>query len=299
MTHFNEIKSAVRDLFNVFRNLAPDYIAAINMATDAVLIKEITVESIIPGERVFTDIAGLRELLIRELEEEVNQIVIPGSHSSLVDVKGHIDWYREKKAADNISFLFWNRYRKYLTHIKGWADNTVNSIDIATDEIIEYLEDPTVLNRPFDRRGLVVGYVQSGKTANFMGLVNKAIDSDYRVIIILAGIHNNLRSQTQERIDEEVIGRDTDETADKLIGVTTLPGTQYYPVTTFTSRKADFNKRFKGQIGGIQPNNNQPMLLIVKKNKSVLDKLSKYFRECIDTLDQKYRHKRRQWQRVH
>ena len=50
---------------------------------------------------------------------------------------------------------------------------------------------------------MVVGYVQSGKTANYIGLINKALDAGYKYIIVLAGIHNNLRSQTQSRIDEE------------------------------------------------------------------------------------------------
>ncbi|PRY22732.1 Z1 domain-containing protein [Spirosoma oryzae] len=293
MTHFNEVKSTVRELFYLFRKVHPDYLTAITEAVNAVLSKSMSVENILRGERLFSSIEELRQLLIKELEEEVNLIVEPGEHHALVDDKGHIDWYKEKRAANKIDLSFWNRYQKYLTHIKGWADATVNSIDTITDEIIEYLEDPTVADRLFDRRGLVVGYVQSGKTANFMGVINKAIDTKYRVIIVLAGIHNNLRSQTQMRIDEEVIGRDTSETALRRIGVTTLPNAQYYPVTTFTTQedKGDFNKRFAKQIGGIQPNDNQPMLLIVKKNKSVLDKLGKYFQECLETLDDKYRYK--------
>lgn len=299
MTHFNEIKSAVRELFYVFRKINPDYISAINQSVNAVLGEgNFKIEDIVHGGKIFTSFEELKSVLIKQLEEEVNLVVDIGEHHSLVDNKDHIDWYREKKASENIKFNFWNRYRKYLINAKGWAENTVDDIDTTTDDIIEKLEDPTISNRSFDRRGLVVGYVQSGKTANFMGVINKAIDSGYRVIVVLAGIHNNLRYQTQERIDEEVIGRDSSPKATEMekqmgMGVTTLPNSPYYPVTTFTIRdeKGDFNKKFAKQIGGIQPNTNQPMLLVVKKNKSVLDSLVKYFRECIGTLDPKYVHK--------
>ena len=252
MTHFNEIKSAVRELFYVFRRIDPNYLSAISKSVDAVLGKDnFNLEEIVHGGRIFTSFEDLKTTLIRQLEEEVNLVVDIGEHHSLVDNKDHIDWYREKKASEKIKFNFWNRYRKYLINAKGWAENTVDDIDTTTDDIIEKLEDPTISNRPFDRRGLVVGYVQSGKTANFMGVINKAIDSGYRVIVVLAGIHNNLRYQTQERIDEEVIGRDSSPKATEIekqmgMGVTTLPNSPYHPVTTFTIRdeKGDFNKKF-------------------------------------------------------
>lgn len=60
-----------------------------------------------------------------------------------------------------------------------------------------------------DKKGLVVGQVQSGKTANYTGLICKAADAGFNLIIVLAGMHNNLRSQTQHRLDEDFLGFDT------------------------------------------------------------------------------------------
>ncbi len=51
--------------------------------------------------------------------------------------------------------------------------------------------------------------MQSGKTANYIGLICKAADAGYKLIVILAGIDNGLRSQTQLRVDEGFLGFDT------------------------------------------------------------------------------------------
>ena len=70
---------------------------------------------------------------------------------------------------------------------------------------------------------MVVGHVQSGKTSNYVGLINKATDAGYKVIIIIAGTISSLRRQTQERIDSGYIGRNSSafirENQNRLIGV--------------------------------------------------------------------------------
>ena len=71
---------------------------------------------------------------------------------------------------------------------------------------------------------MVVGHVQSGKTSNYVGLINKAMDSGYKLIIIIAGTMNSLRRQTQERIDEGFIGKNSSDNQDeKIIGVGDYP----------------------------------------------------------------------------
>lgn len=288
MIHFNELKANIRSLYETFKKVM-DYEPAINTAIETV-IQHFSPQDIILQGKIFTKMNDVKEFILKELEEEVNVIVEDGLHYSLTDTDGHIDWYRSKKANGEISFRFWNRYKKYLTHIKGWAESSVDKIDIITDEILEDIEDPNILNRPFDRRGLVVGYVQSGKTANFMGLINKSIDSGYRIIIILAGLHENLRQQTQERIDEEVIGRDTDKNAkQKPFGVTTLPGESYIPIDYFTESNNDPRPNKNGDFNikashGTPPTSDRPIIFVVKKNKSVLKNLIKYFSDWIDSF---------------
>ncbi|MCJ8154122.1 Z1 domain-containing protein [Chryseobacterium sp. SSA4.19] len=288
---YNFIKSIVKDNYELFKDVMT-YEQAMETAVSNVLTP-IDFSDIIHPTIAFTSKEEIKDLLITELQYEVNinQGIEAGEYHTLTDDQDHIPWYREKVAEERINFRFWKRYRKYLLNIKQWPVSTVNRLDEITDDIIERLEDPTVRNRAFDRRGLVVGYVQSGKTANFTGLINKAIDAGYKVIIVLSGMHKNLRSQTQMRIDEEVIGRDTSDQAQvKRIGVTTLPNEGYINVDTFTTQDdgGDFSRGFAQQVGGVQPGSDRPMILIVKKNVSVLQNLIRYFRESLDTLGDEY-----------
>src|SRR5579859_7807554 len=236
MRPYNFIKSIVKDNYELFKDLMP-YQEAMERAINTVL-EPIDFTKIFHPTLTFSSKDELKNQLLEELQYEVNinQGVEAGDYHTLTDNRNHQPWYREKVAANGIDFKFWKRYKKYLLNIKDWPETTVHRLDEITDDIIERIEDPTVRNRAFDRRGLVVGYVQSGKTANYTGVINKAIDCGYRVIVVLSGMHKNLRSQTQMRIDEEVIGRDTSDQAQvRRIGVTTLPNEGYINVDTFTT----------------------------------------------------------------
>ena len=98
---------------------------------------------------------------------------------------------------------YWHRYREWLE--RDLSLIAVDALDSSTDKVLELLEDPLRLGS-WDRRGLVVGHVQSGKTGNYTGLICKAADAGYKIIIVLAGLHNNLRSQTQIRLEEGFLG---------------------------------------------------------------------------------------------
>lgn len=294
MINYNELKSNSRSMYETFKKVF-GHDAAIVQAINAVCSHLSPEQVYLPG-KAFASMDEVRNYIRQELEEEVNLIVEEGTHYSLSDTEGHIDWYRPKKADDKINFRFWNRYRKYLINIKGWAESSVDKIDLISDEIMGDIEDPTITNRPFDRRGLVVGYVQSGKTANFMGIINKALDSGYKIIIVLAGMHENLRQQTQERIDEEVLGVDTNpDERQKRIGVSTLPGEMYYPIDYFTesnlnsNKNGDFNKRKRW---GTPPSIDRPIIFVVKKNKSVLNNLRDYFQNWINIFDDNFTYKK-------
>ncbi|WP_188587485.1 Z1 domain-containing protein [Gordonia jinhuaensis] len=100
--------------------------------------------------------------------------------------------------------FYWQAYRHVLRS-KGWSDDTVDALDAATTHVVERLADPT-RDEPYQSKGLVVGYVQSGKTANFTGVVAKAVDAGYRLIIVLTGTIELLRGQTQRRLDAELVG---------------------------------------------------------------------------------------------
>lgn len=112
-------------------------------------------------------------------------------------------WYAvERKLRTSV---YWDDYEAYLRDTKKWPASSIASLDQTTTDVIERLTRPTRLEVK-QTKGLVVGYVQSGKTANFTGVAAKAIDAGYRLIIVLTGTIEILRSQTQRRIDMELMG---------------------------------------------------------------------------------------------
>lgn len=112
-------------------------------------------------------------------------------------------WYTEEVAAERA--FYWTAYRKVVEKKIGGA--ATNELDRVTYEVVRRLADPT-RKEPYQSKGLVVGHVQSGKTANFTGVLAKAVDAGYRLVIVLTGTIELLRGQTQRRIDMELVGEE-------------------------------------------------------------------------------------------
>lgn len=182
-------------------------------------------------------------------------------------------WYTSEYS--NITWKFWNRYRKYLLDTKKWDNKTVNGLDISTEGILRRFEHPRY-KEDYDIRGLVVGEVQSGKTSNYTGLICKSLDLGYQLIVVLTGIHDDLRSQTQIRLDEEVIGRKSGEQSKALIGVGLI---EDLPIQCLTSRDegGDVNSNLLSRVG-VYPSESNPLILVVKKNKFILEAIRDYFK---------------------
>ncbi|QVY62604.1 Z1 domain-containing protein [Cytobacillus gottheilii] len=173
-------------------------------------------------------------------------------------------WFEPKMAA---SGFFWTRYRRYLSDSKNWPLDAVTAIDETTNQIMASIGNPKSME-PFDKRGLVLGYVQSGKTANFTGLINKAYDVGYKLIIVLSGIHNDLRAQTQIRLNEEVIGNRTDKDGNPIGVAQIYANTADHIISSWTTEDNDIKSSRRGTS-----NLNSPTLMVVKKNKTVLESL--------------------------
>jgi hypothetical protein len=215
--------------------------------------------------------------LVREIET-LCDVYVP-TVSTLDDMRDHQEWISSRRAG--IQWRFWERYQQYLDDDLRMPPQAVRRLDDVTNQILSRLENP---QRPgsWDRRGMVVGQVQSGKTSNYAALICKAADSGYKLIVVLAGIHNSLRSQTQLRLDEGFLGFDTQQRSlfdpnNIRLGVGRLPGAKLYHVHSLTNSadKGDFNLKVAQQanvmIGGAEP-----VLLVVKKNTSVLRNLLKW-----------------------
>lgn len=109
---------------------------------------------------------------------------------------------------DGTAWTNWSRHEAYLLSLPKWKPHQIASV---AEESLRIISKTTPISRPeFQCRGLVVGYVQSGKTANFTAVAARAADVGYRLIIVLSGIHDSLRNQTQKRLDLELVGTGVD-----------------------------------------------------------------------------------------
>jgi hypothetical protein len=122
----------------------------------------------------------------------------------LIIAEEHQDWYAPRPGVRD---YYWSTYIQYLRKQLGWEEDSLLNMDNATRAIVECLANPESTDS-YASRGLAMGYVQSGKTANFTGVVARAADAGYRLIIVLAGTWNILRNQTQRRFDKDLLGKE-------------------------------------------------------------------------------------------
>lgn len=240
----------------------------------------VTSEIIVDEIRILMD-AYSRAGLVEDIDQDAlfrdisSQISVWQPDPSVLRDRKHINWVPSHKS--QIDWNFWKRYREYLEEEKSWTDNITGKLHSITDNILGDVGNPKQ-SGPWDRRGMVVGDVQSGKTANYTGLICKAADSGYKLIIVLAGMTNDLRSQTQSRLDAEFLGFESE--VGKLhedgsrIGVGKLEdhGQLIAQPLTYSAKDGDFRAKtgtnFK--LGG------NPLLLVVKKNPSILKRILKW-----------------------
>jgi hypothetical protein len=206
-----------------------------------------------------------------------------GQDMTLVNEVGHTPWLVSSRKE---GWRYWRRYEEWTE--RKLSPTAVSALDESTDLVLGLLEDPNREGQ-WDRRGMVVGHVQSGKTGHYTGLICKAADAGYKVIIVLAGLHNNLRSQTQIRLDEGFLGYETRPNVDDLppVGVGEIdsdPAIRPNHVTN-RSEKGDFTTAISRHLG-ITPEQ-RPWLFVVKKNKTPLEKLYQWIRNHVaDSHDQ-------------
>lgn len=165
-------------------------------------------------------------------------------------------WYAGPQPGD----LCWTALRQHLQD-KGWSDRALKSLDDASTKVVALLPVPG--SAGFSARGLVLGYIQSGKTANYTAVIAKAADAGFKFFIVLSGLHNLLRSQTQGRLERELYDLNTEHWV-KL-----------------TDREHDFRLSAGGNADAFLTTNAQHRVLcIVKKNAAILRKLLKWLRSA-------------------
>lgn len=171
-------------------------------------------------------------------------------------------WFARFNPADG---YYWRRQRNLLAYDLGRKEFEIDSLDKSTNKILSHLEDPRSPER-FAIRGLVIGHVQSGKTQNFSALIAKAADAGYKIVIVLSGLHNSLRRQTQLRLERD-LGREN------VMGVGEPEAGKRWQWMTGPALWEDFSK---GGFSAAVLQGNEQVILVVKKNKSRLEWLNEW-----------------------
>ncbi|WP_128562150.1 Z1 domain-containing protein [Methylobacterium crusticola] len=211
--------------------------------------------------------------LVRELEGSFTTTQTRGSSVS----RDHRPWLRDRRS--EIDFYYWDRLRRYYLEGGVIPPQVVATLDNVTDELLDFSGNPKE-SGVGSRRGMVIGHVQSGKTTNYSALICKAADAGYRTILLLAGITNTLRSQTQERLDETFIGKKSvfHSLAQEPLPVLTYAIKKRFPAYG-TSRDSDFTRNPGGGVVFSLAAHNEPIIFVTKKNKAPLTKLKNWLIE--------------------
>ncbi|CAA6803836.1 MAG: Endonuclease [uncultured Sulfurovum sp.] len=230
-----------------------ELIAQLGLDTFAQIL---SIENLLPLNQ--SDFTRMKKDLETHFDVKMNEgVLIQGNEQQNRDTT----WWSNKSKLE-LDNYYWDRYKEYLK--ESLPPEVVKTIDDDTDVVMDNIENPVIDS--FSRFGMVVGHVQSGKTANYSSLVCKAADAGYKFIVVIAGGINNLRDQTQERLNEAFVGIDRG----KQVGVGSLNRSKL-PISLTTVQK-DFNTTDadKNSQGLNFDNINTPILLVIKKNTSTL-----------------------------
>jgi hypothetical protein len=185
----------------------------------------------------------------------------PSAHS-LKEPSDYYGWYQGPRQSGE---FHWPRLKRaLLDKTNPWTDEMIKSLDDSSTLVVSHLAPPDSTNS-LKCKGLVLGYIQSGKTANFSATIAKAVDEGYKLIIVLAGLHNNLRKQTEVRLREELVDPGGGKTC------TTL--TTDEDTGDFRRRQPIKATRTLGRTDGFT-------LAVIKKNSSVLRNFRAWLEEA-------------------
>lgn len=216
--------------------------------------------------------------VMKELLSRLRVSMDVGTSLKEADVKPWLDSRRS-----TIDPFYWVRFRNHLQ--REWSPSVLRTFDRVTDEILDLCGNPAAPEPQWNRRGLVIGDVQSGKTATYTALCCKAADAGYQVIVLLTGTLESLRRQTQKRLDEGFAGLDSSEflpSARNVTGHSRAVGAgldnQSRFAAVFTSRTRDFNKDVLNSRQLTLRAVKEPVLFVVKKHKSIIENLATWLK---------------------
>lgn len=228
---------------------------------------ERSISELVTSSPFFRHLVPMTREIVDDIQRRITVRI--GTATALDNNEDHHEWLG---TADRSGWRLWPRLERYLTSEKRYGVNVLAELAQSTDAALERLESPGRDDR-WDRRGLVVGHVQSGKTTHYTALAAKALDAGYRIVIVLAGIHNNLRAQTQGRIDEYLVGRDSlDHRRTGVAEADWKRGLQFEDFEIQTNTTADDQGDFRSvdQKVWFAVGQGVRLVMVVKKNTHVL-----------------------------
>jgi hypothetical protein len=247
------IQTVIEDWKTLINVTPPQYLKTILGIADANSIRELSPEE--------------WKYLQNEMEQSFNVRITTGILVTGEEQKNRdTTWWTGKKQLQSDNYYLTN----YMTYMKrDLPQKVLETINEDTDAIMNNLADPDL--ESFSRYGMVVGHVQSGKTSNYASLICKAADAGYRFIVVIAGGQNNLRDQTQARLDEVFVGANYG-------GVGQLPDFKREKTpASLTNAKSDFKIETARAQGTTNFDNmQQPILVVIKKHTKTLDHLLKW-----------------------
>lgn len=224
----------------------------------------------------------LTEKCTKEEKEFIKNTILEGKNIIFIKPEGLVSdenrtWFTDDKERDN---SFFNRYERYIQKRNGFNQKALNSFSHEVlDPIMNQLGNPKA-TQSFGRYGLIVGDVQSGKTMNYIGMINKSADAGYKIIVVLTGTIETLRQQTQGRIDEGFTGFDSDtaiQKQEKLIGVgLDTVSKKGRKAASFTSKESDFNGTIASSLGIAMDMLKMPVVIVAKKNVKILERITSW-----------------------
>jgi hypothetical protein len=241
-----------------------------------------TVETVLAVQGHTLDIS----VLTREIQARTP--IFMGPPVKLDDGIGHTPWL--DRGPRSHAQDFWERYRRYVQESWDWSPYELHRLDESTDGVLGRLEDPRRAGA-WQRSGLVIAPAGSGRTTHFIGLAAKAVDAGYRLIVVLAGTSNAVRSQTQLRVDEGLLGFDTTHTWRSgknatRIGAGALPDAKALSITSLTdsTEQGDFAPRTAVRVTPL-PTDGVPLILVIKKNRRTIDTLRTWLKHSAGAPD--------------
>ncbi len=249
----------------------------------------LTDEKILQSIPTLEALPGFSKLQPSEVDRMLDELhVVMGTEQDegeLLEGGKHEPWLADALAEGRVDPVRWRAFRDWQqSGTGGLPQKVLATVETQTDRVVDLLGDPTAPG-VWRRRGLLLGAVQSGKTINYLAIMNKAADAGYRMFVILTSNTDELRRQTQERVEEGFVGSSTRENAlhqrveKHGFGIGVRHPEIPRKTMTLTTRSRDFTSAVRSAQDGIARPSEESgyvYVAVIKKNVHALRSLTNW-----------------------